>query len=320
MDGRIIGVLAIVCFSVSNSMFRKVERAASPSQINAFRTTLGAITFVIIAAVMGLFADVAKFSYKIWLLLFASVLFAQVLGDTFYFQAQKRLGTTKALAISMTFPLLTFFLSVIILNSTIPYIFYIAAVLIIGGVLLIAKSQEQMLKKAEEEEEEEEFSCSEENEQKKNRNYIVWIAVGIGFLAAISWAVGIVLTDWVLNDISTLLGTEATSSLLGNAVRFPFAASVLISWAWRTPQTKIKTWNKKTWIWLLVASVIGTSAGAYLFAEGTRSAGAEVMSLIAASSPLFALPVTWFLNKEKINLLGFMGVILTIVGVVLILV
>ena len=334
MAGEIIAVSSILCFVISNAMIRKVESVASPAQINAVRTTIGAITFVIIALILGIFLEMFSFSSNIWILLLVSVLFAQVIGDTAYFMAQELLGTTKALAISMTFPLITFLLSALILNTKIYYWFYISAILIISGVLLIVKSQEQISKIHEQNLEEKDTTENERNEEIDNPTRIkrkikiiiekprfkVWFSVVIGFVASISWAFGIVFTDKVLNSISDLLNTEANSSLIGNAARFPFAALVLILFAWKTPKHKVNNWNKKHWGWLLIAAILGTSAGAFLFAEGTRVAGAPLMSLIAASSPLFALPISWVVNKEKINIIGLLGVLLTISGVILVLV
>ncbi len=320
MAGEVIAVFAVLLFSISNAMIRKVETIASPVQINAVRTSIGAITFVIIAGAMLFLDEAFTLSKEIWLYLLISVIFAQVLGDTLYLKAQELLGTTKALAISMTFPLITFLFSVIILKDTIHYFFYISAVLIIGGVLLIAKSQAQDLSEKVTVNNEMEQKVEVEQGRMKKFFSSVWFSVLIGLLASISWALGIVYTKKALDLISTALNQEAASSLIGNAVRFPIAALILVLFAWRLPKpAKVKEWDRKSWIWLLIASLIGTSAAAFLYAEGTRVAGAPLMSLIAAASPLFALPFTWFLNKEKINIVGFLGVILTIGGVVLIL-
>ena len=320
MAGEVIAVFAVLLFAISNAMIRKVETIASPVQINAVRTTVGAITFVIVAGALLFLDEAFTLSKEIWLYLIISIIFAQVLGDTLYLKAQELLGTTKALAISMTFPLFTFLFSVIILKDTIHYFFYISAVLIISGVLLIARSQAQVLdeQKILNDDKEEEIEKEQANQEKFFRS--VWFSVSVGFLASIAWALGIVYTKKALDLISAALNQEAASSLIGNAVRFPIAAVLLVVFAWRLPKpAKVREWDKKSWGWLLVASLIGTSAAAFLYAEGTRVAGAPLMSLIAAASPLFALPFTWFLNKEKINLIGFLGVILTIAGVILIL-
>ena len=76
----------------------------------------------------------------------------------------------------------------------------------------------------------------------------------------------------------------------------------------------------QTWVILIIASIIGTSLGAYLYTEAARIAGAILMSLLASASPLFSLPLTYWINKEKITKYGFLGVISTILGVVVILI
>ena len=70
----------------------------------------------------------------------------------------------------------------------------------------------------------------------------------------------------------------------------------------------------------MIGALIGTSLGAYIYTEAARTAGATFMSLIASASPLFALPLTYFINKEKITKFAFIGVVLTIFGVMLILI
>ena len=77
--------------------------------------------------------------------------------------------------------------------------------------------------------------------------------------------------------------------------------------------------SSQTWIILVFASIIGTSLGAYLYTEAARTEPI-VMSLLASASPLFSLPLTYWLNKEKITKYGLLGVIFTIVGVVIILI
>ena len=74
----------------------------------------------------------------------------------------------------------------------------------------------------------------------------------------------------------------------------------------------------KTWALLIMGAIIGTSIGAYVYTEAARVAGATIMALIASAAPLFSLPLTYFINKEKITKFGFVGVILTILGVIVI--
>jgi drug/metabolite transporter (DMT)-like permease len=152
-------------------------------------------------------------------------------------------------------------------------------------------------------------------------------AIVFCFTAAIGWAIGAVLIEFATIQIDQIIHLEELSSVIGNVIRFPFALLILSSMVWREnylmKREKNTTSQKKSvrsWILLLVASIIGTSLGAYLYTESVHLAGANIVSLIASASPLFALPLTYLVNKEKISMFGFIGVILTILGVIVILI
>ncbi|MBD3227247.1 MAG: EamA family transporter, partial [Candidatus Lokiarchaeota archaeon] len=136
--------------------------------------------------------------------------------------------------------------------------------------------------------------------------------------ASLGCAIGLVMIDYATNEVNRILLNENLSSVIGNVIRFPFAL-ILLSLIVKKEQTHNDLHKKSTWYWLISASIIGTSIGVYFFTEAARIAGASVMSLIASANPLFALPISYLLNREKITIKGFIGVILTILGVVLIL-
>ena len=151
-------------------------------------------------------------------------------------------------------------------------------------------------------------------------------AILFGFMASLGWAVGLVIIDYATNQIDQIVLTAGFSSIIANVIRFPFALLILILMEWRENKAGIMdnhvTYQKKTrktWSILLGASIIGTSIGAFLYTEAARTAGANVMALLASASPLFSLPLTYWINKEKISKEGFIGVILTVIGVVVIL-
>jgi drug/metabolite transporter (DMT)-like permease len=248
------------------------------------------------------------------------------------------LGTTIALSISMTFPIFTTIFSVIIQKTTIPYYYFISMPLVIVGVIVLAIGKEKQNAELIEElrqnhkpkESEKELNNSENNngedqnlkpeindQTKENRKYLL-LATFIALLAAVAWGAASVLTEMALTDVSDFLGTSTYSSILGNVVRFPAAAIVLSFMTIPDKKKKIKDWSKFTWLFLIIGSLIGTSLGIYLYNEALVRSNAVFVSIIGASSPLFSIPIAWLINKEKINWLGLIGVILTIAGVVVI--
>ena len=299
ISGEILAFLSIISYVLSSAMFRKIETKVSPSQINAFRTTFGALSFIIIGVFLSLYGNLNMYSISLIALLLVSIIFGQIIGDTSYFHSQERMGTTMTLAITTTFPFFTFVLSIIFLDANIPLEFFISGLLIAIGVLIITFFQDN-------------------TEEEETATKIELLPVIYAFVASLGWAVGVVLTDLTFNDIGDISG-DGTATMTGNLIRFPFAALILMMMAYRSPSTKVTEWESGTWSWLLIASIIGTSLGVYLYSEAIRLAGASFVSLIGTSSPLIAIPIAWFMNGEKISKKSLIGIVFILGGVILIL-
>ncbi|MFW9825459.1 MAG: DMT family transporter [Candidatus Thorarchaeota archaeon] len=324
MLGELIAILAVLTFVGSNVIFRQTEREVSPAFINFFRTSVGTITYILVILIINQFNLIFIIPGGLWLVLISSFIFGQVIGDTAYFVAQKELGTTIALAISMTFPVFTFILSLIFLGRTFDFNLILALFLIGFGITIIGKSKINTRNSNPIE-----SSISERNLKSKldtlSKGDTIK-AIGFCLIASLGWAIGAVLIEFATVQIDLIIHINELSSLIGNVIRFPFAAIILGSIILRENISKksinnIQS-NKKslrTWALLLIASIIGTSLGAYLYTEAVHLAGANIMALVASASPLFALPLTYLINKEKITKFGFIGVILTIIGVTIIL-
>ncbi|MFX1446625.1 MAG: DMT family transporter [Promethearchaeota archaeon] len=320
MTGEMIAVLAVLTFVISNVLFRKTERHASPSFINFFRTGIGSLTFIFLAVILGIITYIFFLPWYLWIMLFLSFLFGQVIGDTAYFKAQKELGTTIALAISMTFPLFTFILSLIFLNRTFEYKIIISIVLIGAGIIIIGKTKKNAVNDSIN-------SIDSNNHLHKLSSYPSFKSIGFALIASLGWAIGLVIIDYSTKQIDQILIKEGISSIISNVIRFPFALLILTLMVWREKRIAdisqdLHSFRKpsQTWLILIIASIIGTSLGAYLYTEAARTAGGIVMSLLASASPLFSLPLTYWLNKEKITKYGFLGVLSTIIGVIIILI
>lgn len=325
MLGELIAILACLTFVTSNVLFRKTEHEASPAFINVVRTAIGTLTFIIVALVFGILYEIFSLPWGLWVILIISFIFGQVIGDTSYFSAQKDLGVTITLALAMTFPFFTFILSIVFLNRPFEYRFIISAILVGIGVIIIGKCKIPIdninsLNNSQDD-------INETNIDLKPKSLIIFKAIVFALIASLGWAIGAVLIDFATNEIDRILDTETLSSIIANVIRFPFALLILLSIVWREKYLYSKSnfspkkkRSSQIWFWLILASIIGTSLGAYLYTEAIHLTGASLMSLIATATPLFSLPLTYFINHEKISRLGFLGVVLTIIGVILILI
>ncbi len=309
MAGELLAVGTAITFPLANALFKKIDTLFTPSQINAIRTSIGAISFVIFILIFNQFRFLSLVSTSLLILLLVSIFFGQVIGDTAYFIGQESLGTTIALAISGTMPFFTFLITIMI-GKEIPLTLYLSGIIIGAGILLISKSQ-----------------LSKEGDLKtKNGSKYILMVISL-LIASISWAIAIVLTDIGFNELSTFLPQGEQTSFLGNAIRLPFAAVILCVMAWKSqsvnrlnsPVGYDNPRSGKVLMILLGASLIGTSLGIFLYSEAAQQAGAAFTSLMLTASPLFSIPISWIINREKITLLELMGLILILSGVILVL-
>lgn len=304
MTGEEIAIAAALTFPLSNAMFRRVDKIVTPTQINAIRTTFGALTFVALFLVLGLNKYLSTISFEIIFILILSIIFGQIIGDTAYFQAQKSLGTTIALAISMTFPFFTF-LIYILSGRYIPPEFFLSGLLIGVGIMFISKSQ-----------------LIQSNTDKNQVNHSMVPAIIMGIIAAITWAIGIVLTEISFESLGETVMNDFYSLILGNMIRFPFAALVLVVlsfWGRKESSPVQRKITRETSFWIISASIIGTSIGVLLYTEAVRQAGAPFTSLILTATPLISMPISWLINQENITKTELLGIVLTIVGIGIIL-
>jgi len=328
MIGELIAIFAVMTFVISNVLFRKTEDEATPVFINFFRTAIGTITFIIFAFLLNIFDKIFLLPFELWIVLFISFLFGQVFGDTAYFNAQKDLGTTLALGVSMTFPLFTFILSMLFLNQEFEISLLLSLICISTGVIIIGKSKSKVSII-----EDPSFNSPKPLNRKGSKKKLDFNSIRaliFGLIASLSWAIGLIIIEFATLQIDVILSLqEGLSSVLGNVIRFPFAAAILTLMVGtesysikKDKKVNISPWRKSavTWVYLVIAALIGTSLGAYVYTEAARVAGSTVMALIASASPLFSLPITYMINKEKISKIGFLGVILTVIGVAIIII
>ncbi len=66
---------------------------------------------------------------------------------------------------------------------------------------------------------------------------------------------------------------------------------------------------------VIIAGFFGMALGSLLYVTAVSYLGAAIMSVVASTAPLFAVPVSVFYLKEKLTRLAVVGIALTLLGV-----
>ncbi|MHA1718007.1 MAG: DMT family transporter [Promethearchaeota archaeon] len=355
MSGELAAIGMAVSFSLAFVITRKIDRAVNPPLINAVRSLIGLITFIIGALWIGHFLDIFKLNWQLWIWLSSSILFTVVIGDTAYFQAQKFIGPTIATAITTTSPFFTLILAIAFLGRSFHWLILISAVIIVVGVIIMTHPGKKDLQQKNNNTNINEISECEGNDLNKNqlnekfqpknepqtknkpRDELHPKSFTIGLfwasIASITWAIGTVITDYSINASEMVLNLGTQTVTVAYIIRYFFACLVMCFWVIfnkRAQKKKKKRQNskksKKTrktvqiWVLLLISAIIGTSIGSYLYGAAIRVAGATFLAIMNVSLPLFTIPFDYFINREKLSFLHFIGMMITLSGVVLLIV
>jgi len=246
-----------------------------------------------------------------------SILFTVIIGDTLYLQSQKMLGPAKALAISTTTPLFTLIFATFFLNRPFMIQMVFSMILIGVGVIVISKGKdtnnsEENLSNSD--------SYKDHNQEELKKRRISKSIKGtiLAVTTAISWAIGIALTDYSISQVDLVLNLGILSTMIAMMVRFLFA-SLSLSIIALIQSTKSPIPKKRnTWTILIISALLSYSIGSIFFGEAVHNAGATVMSIISTALPLFTIPFSYVINKESISKIDLVGIILTFSGVIII--
>ncbi|MHA2087196.1 MAG: DMT family transporter [Promethearchaeota archaeon] len=321
MYGETMAILTVLSFALSFVLARRIENYFTPMFQNTIRSLVGLITFFIITIAFGVLLRLFLLPLILIFMLMLSIFFNVILGDTVYLHTQKILGPAKALAIGNTSPFFTFLFAALFLTRPITIQMIFSGILIGIGVVIMSRGvntsktirSENVTKKHEK-------ILNEDN----SMNTIKRIkGVLLALFASISWAIGFAISDYSFNQVNQILELGILGTMLAMVVRFMFASVMLSSIAFI--ETRKKSYisvskNRITWGILILSAILSYSLGSIFFGEAIHVVGASFMSLISTAMPLFTIPFSYIINKEKISKNGLLGVIITIFGVFLILI
>lgn len=307
MYGEFAAIIVTLSFAISFVLARKIQNEATPIFQNTIRASIGFVTFFIICLSFGVLPNLFQLPIDIIVALSMSILFTVILGDTAYLISQKILGPAKALAIGNTTPFFTIIFATTFLNRPFSILLIFSAILIGIGVLIITRKEEKDIKKSG-------LPDSAERNNKFTLRGMIW-----ALFAALSWAIGLALSDYSISQTNKILDLGLLSTMLAMMVRFLFASVVLNAISFIESRKTSIPKKRNTWIILIISSILSYSIGSIFFGEAVRTVGASIMALFSAAMPLFTIPFSYLINHEGISKQGFLGVIITIIGVVLIL-
>lgn len=288
-----MGILGAALFGFSNVVYKSQSMEIQPIAINAYKMW---IALPVIALVVLLFLYPTGFNVSLTSIPFLaiSIILGAGIGDLLYLTSQSRIGVSRAFPIAMTFPVITYLISIVILQEAFLLHRLLGVILAILGISIIAREQARQE--------------MEDAQPSDNQTRVGWDKLGIilAICAAFSWASATVILQ---------IGLIGGDPIDANLIRITIGSLFLLPIFLFARKQGMSMPTRRATKLILVAGFFGMGIGSVLYVNAVFFTGATVTSVIAATAPLFALPFTVIYLKEKVTPLILLGTVLTISGV-----
>ena len=280
LEGVLFALASAVCWAVSSSVYRKGLETTDPWSGNLIRTGIASVGFLAVMILKGTVPSSITVPLLFWL--FFSAFFAFFLGDLFFLMALKRVGVSRTVPISSTYPLFVTVFAFIVYGNPVSILVVLGTLLIVGAIKLI----------------------SEEKDAQTHDTKGILIAL----VAAVCWSVSTIVLDYLL----VFLPSEAVAG-----IRF-FITWMLTT---AVVSKKSFTITRSSFLWIGVAGSMLLIFSNYTFLEAIRLAGSTKVAPIAAIYPVISVFLAALFLKEKLTLkivggtvMSFLGVLLVVLG------
>ncbi len=293
LTGVFMGLFGAALFGFSNVVYKSQSNEIQPIAINTYKMW---IALPVMAGIVLLLLYPTGFNVPLSAVPFlaASIIIGAGVGDLLYLTSQSRIGVSRAFPIAMTFPIITYFFSILFLGEALLLTRFAGVILAIVGISIITREQARQHKKV------------PEHTEGLSQRRVHLIGVLFAILAALSWASATVILQ---------VGLVGTDPIDSNLIRILIGSLFLLPLFLIARRQGMPMPTKRATKYVVIAGFFGMGIGSILYVNAVFFTGAAVTSVIASTAPLFALPLTIVFLKERVTLLILLGTILTISGV-----
>jgi drug/metabolite transporter (DMT)-like permease len=301
--GEIAALAASAVWATASLMFARLGEDIGALVLNTLKCVIALILMLGTLYVLDGIIWPAGLSTGETVALAASGLVGLTIGDTAYFNALNRLGPRRTLLLSALTPPMTALLAIPVLSEPLTWQLGVGMLLTMGGVVWVIMERhpgvrpERVREKVDEEQLEGRLSRIEK------------VGIAFGITAALCQATGNVLTK---------LGGSEISALEISIVRLVFGIfglALILGALGRMMQTTKPMKNLRTFGILFAATFLGTFMGIWLMNAGLRYTQTGIASTLSSTSPIFILPLAYFIEGEDLTARSILGACIAVVGV-----
>lgn len=302
LSGELIAILTTLCWSLGIFPFTEAAKRIGTAPLNQYRLLLAWVIISIILFfsndlnIIDLFTTPQPYHY---IFLGLSGIIGFSIGDYCSFTSFKLLGPKLGSLYTTFAPGAALIIGYIALNETINFIGLIGILITIGGVIWLTFSKKDA------------YEASKIG-YKRDQKGIIY-----GIIGALCQGTGLVLSKYGMDYYSEKLPTMHAVWI---RLLFAFAGAFIISILFgklKSNSKPIFTNEKNNLPFLFLGTLLGPVMGVTLSLLAIQQLEVAVAQTIFALLPLFVLPISLIVYKEKITLQSVFACFIALTGVLL---
>ncbi len=287
MKGPLACLASAALWALAVTLFRPLIRRFGPYRVNLAKGSIALVAFVLTLAALGQLhipSPTQGMGSLQWLTLIGAATLGMTLGDTLILAAAHSIGAQRTFLIQCLSPIASSLLAFAFLQESLSLLQGMGILLTIFGLTLVIRMDRA-------------------NKTPPNpKGYLM--AIG----AMLCQSLGI-----VLNKPSLKVMDAAPNAALRIAISL-IGILILIRVLDHNRQSPPIHKDKNALRRLLLASLLGTFLGFFLFILGIQNTKAGIASALTSTTPIFAIPFAWALEGTRPQARSILGTVVTVLG------
>lgn len=294
LSGEIAALTTAICWAFGSTMFTLSGSRIGSANVNRGRLIVAAILLTFIHYLLTGTLIPLNASVDRWLWLGFSGIVGFVIGDGMLFEAFVLIGPRLSMLLMALVPIISASLAWIFLGESLNFIEIFAIVMAVSGILWVV--------------------AEKNNEKAALRGKKLFTGILLGLGGAFGQTVGLILSKKGLEG-----GFPALS---GNIIRVITASLVIwiITLATGKVHMTLKSYKDRTaLITLSLGSFFGPVVGVWLSLVSIKYTKLGIATTLMSLTPIFLIPITRTVFKERITPGAVLGTIIAVAGVAILL-
>lgn len=305
--GELAAIGTSLCFSFGSVLFTLSGREIGSPLVNRMRLLVSLLLVMLLHTLtFGRPLPLDAGSDR-WFWLGLSGFIGLALGDAFLFQAFVLIGPRLAMLMMALAPVLGVLLAGIFLHETLAGVELLGIGITLVGIMLVVADRSGSKSSDEAKTDE---AGSSEAKPAYSRRYILGLLCGLG--GAVGQASGLVLSKMGLAD-----GFPALS---GNVIRLVIAGGIIwvlaIANRQLIPTYRTVRAHPRALAMLTGGAILGPVLGVWLSLVAVQNTNVGVASTLSSLMPIFLIPISYVVFKERVTKQAILGTAVTFVGMI----